>query len=74
MRKGAEADTFPDTVPPPVFDTVKTRSAKLPTLTLPKLTVPVGLAAKSIRATALARGVAQALSLPLASTAVTETL
>src|SRR5207244_10843159 len=61
MLKGAEVDTVPETVPPPVFDTDKVRSAKLPRFTLPKFTVPVGLTANSIRATALA-GVAQALS------------
>src|SRR3989442_15219044 len=72
MLKGAEVDTVPETVPPPVFDTDTVRSAKLPRSTLPKFTVPVGLAAKSIRATALA-GAAQALSLPLVSTAVPET-
>jgi len=72
MLKEAEVDTVPETVPPPVFDTDKVRSAKLPRFTLPKFTVPVGLTANSIRATALA-GVAQALSLPLVSTAVTET-
>src|SRR2546426_6194940 len=54
MLKGAEVDTMPDTVPPPVFDTVKVRSAKLPRLTLPKFTVPVGLRPKSLRAAALA--------------------
>jgi len=73
MLKGAEVDTVPDTVPPPVFDTMKTRSTKPPTLTGPKFTVPVGLTAKSIRAMALP-GVEQALSLPLVSIAVTETL
>jgi len=72
MLKGAEVDTVPETVPPPVFDTDKVRFAKLPRFTSPKFTVPVGLTAKSIRATALAV-VAQALSLPLVSTAVTET-
>jgi len=46
---------------------------KLPTFTLPKLTVPVGLAAKAMRATALA-AVEQVLSLPLVSTAVTAML
>jgi len=73
MLKGAEVDTVPDTVPPPVFDTAKTRSTKPPKLTAPKFTVPVGLTPKSIRAMALP-GVEQALSLPLVSTAVTETL
>jgi hypothetical protein len=54
MLKGAEVDAAPETVPPPVFETVKTWSAKLPTFTLPKFTVPVGLTANSDRATALA--------------------
>src|SRR2546428_11840553 len=53
MLKGAEVDTVPDTVPPPVFDTAKTRSTKPPKLTAPKFTVPVGLTPKSIRAIAL---------------------
>jgi len=73
MLKGAEVDTAPETVPPPVFETVKTWSAKLPTFTLPKFTVPVGLTAKSLRATALAT-LEQALWLPSASMAVTATL
>jgi hypothetical protein len=51
---GAEVDAAPETVPPPMFETVKTWSAKLPIFTLPKFTVPVGLTAKSVRATALA--------------------
>src|SRR5712691_9048103 len=72
MLKGAEVDADPETVPPPVFDAEKVRSAKLPRFTFPKFTVPVGLTAKSIRATALA-GVEQALSLPPVSIAVTET-
>ena len=71
--KGAELDTVPDTVPPLVFDTVRTWSARAPKFTVPKFTVPVGLTAKPIRAVALA-GAEQALSLPLVSTAVTETL
>ena len=52
--KGGETDADPEMVPPPVFDTVKVRSAKLPTLMLPKFTVPVGLRPKSLRAAALA--------------------
>jgi hypothetical protein len=52
--KGAVTDAVPESVPPPVFDTVKVRSAKLPRATLPKFTVPVGLTEKSARATALA--------------------
>src|SRR5438128_12491649 len=71
--KGAELDTVPDTAPPLVFDTVRTWSARAPKFTVPKFTVPVGLTAKPIRAVALA-GAEQALSLPLVSTAVTETL
>jgi len=54
MLKGATTDADPEIVPPPVFDTVKVCSAKLPRFTLPKFTVPVGLTAKSARATALA--------------------
>src|SRR3989442_3380025 len=54
MLKGAEVDPIPETVPPPVFDTDKGRSAEFPRFTLPKFTVPVVLTAKSIRATALA--------------------
>jgi hypothetical protein len=73
MLKGAAIVALPATVPPPVFETVNTWSAKLPTLTLPKFTVPVGLTAKSLRATALATP-EQALSLPSESTAVTATL
>jgi hypothetical protein len=51
---------------------VKVCSPKPPRFTVPKFTVPVGLTANSIRATALT-GVGQALSLLLVSTAVTET-
>jgi len=54
MLNGAEADAAPEIVPPPVFETVKVWSAKPPIFTLPKLTVPVGLTAKSVRAIALA--------------------
>ena len=70
---GAATDTAPEIVPPPVFDTTKAFSVKLPRLTPPKLTVPDGFTAKSARATALAAP-EQALSLPTASTAVTATL
>jgi len=52
--KGAATDADPETVSPPVFDTVRVCSAKLPRFTLPKFTAPVGLTAKSARATALA--------------------
>jgi len=54
ILKGAATDADPETVPPPVFDTVKVCSAKLPRFTLPKFTVPVGLTANSARAMALA--------------------
>jgi len=54
MLKGAPTDALPEMVPPPVFETVTILSAKLPRFTLPKFTVPVGLTAKSVRATALA--------------------
>jgi hypothetical protein len=53
---GAVPDAAPETVPPPVFDTVKACSAKLPGGTVPKFTVPVGLTPKSLRAAALAEG------------------
>jgi hypothetical protein len=52
---------------------VKLWVAELPMLTLPKFTVVVGVTEISTAAMALA-GEAQALSLPLPSTAVTETL
>jgi len=54
ILKGAATDADPETVPPPVFDTVRVCSAKLPRFTLPRFTVPVGLTANSARATALA--------------------
>jgi len=47
--------------------------AELPTLTLPNAVVPVGVAAKSTWAAALA-AVEHGLSLPAVSTAVTATL
>jgi len=72
MLKGGKADALPETVPPRVFCTVKTCSAKPPTFTSPKLTVPVGPTEKSTCATALAP-TAQGLSSPLMFTAVTET-
>jgi len=46
---------------------------ELPIVTLPKLTVPVGVTAESPRATALATA-EHALSFPSVSTAATETL
>jgi len=52
---------------------VKFWVTELPTLTLPKFTVPVGVTAISTWATPLA-GAEQALSLPPMSTAVIETL
>jgi len=52
-RKGAATETDPESVPPPVFVTVKVRSTDVPRGTVPKLTVPVGLTAKSDRATPL---------------------
>jgi len=67
---GADVVALPDTVPPPVFCTVKVWSAVVPMLTLPKSTVPLGVTEKSLRATALPTG-EQALSAPLESTAVT---
>jgi hypothetical protein len=73
ILKGAPTDAAPETVPPPVFDTVTVCSAKLPRFTLPKFIVPVGVTEKSARATALAM-LEQALSLPPASMAVTATL
>jgi hypothetical protein len=45
MLKGAEVEAVPETVPPRVFETLKVRSTKLPTFTLPKFTVVVGLTA-----------------------------
>jgi hypothetical protein len=73
MLNGAATVVLPETVPPPVFETVKTWSRELPTFTLPKFTVPLGLTAKSVRAAALATP-EQALWLPSESTAVTATL
>ena len=70
---GAATAALPESVPPPVFDTVKTWSLKPPTFTLPKFTVPVGLKANSARATALAT-LEQALCMPTESTAATATL
>src|SRR5229473_7978125 len=54
MLKGAKADALTETIPPRVFCTVKTWSAKLPTFISPKLTMSVGLTEKSICATARA--------------------
>jgi len=73
MLKGAPVDTAPEIVPARMLCTVKVRSAKLPTLTLPKLALPVGLTVTEPWATAPATG-EQVLSWPIKSTAVTETL
>jgi len=73
MRKGPEVDAAPETVPPPVFDTVNVRSAKPPRFTSSKSTVAVGLTPKWIRATPLAES-EQALSAPLEFSAVTATV
>jgi len=70
---GAPTAADPASEPPLVFDRVNVRSTELPRLTVPKFTVPVGLTAKSVRATALATP-EQVLSLPIASTALTATL
>jgi hypothetical protein len=45
--KGLETLAVPDTVPPPVFVSVKLRSAEPPTPTAPKLTVPEGMTARA---------------------------
>lgn len=82
ILKGAGTKAVPVKVALLVLWTVKVRVAELPMVTLPKLTVPVGIMpvspcttapATSARATALATA-EHALSLPLASTAVTEML
>jgi len=72
ILKGGEAVTVPDTTPPRVFCTVNVWSTKLPRFTVPKLTVPVGVTERSTWAMALATS-EQALSMPLRSTALTET-
>jgi len=41
--KGPEVDTVPETVSRPSFDTVKTRSAEFPIMTVPKFTGVVGV-------------------------------
>jgi len=81
ILKGAGTEAVPVEVPLLILRTVKVRVAELPMVTLPKLTVPVGVmpvppcarAATSAFATALATA-EHALSLPSASTAVTEML
>jgi hypothetical protein len=70
--KGAEVTAVPETVPPRGFDTVNVLSTKVPTFTLPKLTLLVGLTAKLICATALAE-TEQGPSLPVLSTELTAT-
>jgi len=72
ILNGGEAVTDPETTPPRVFCTVKVWSAKLPRFTFPKLTVPVGATERSTWALALATS-EHPLSLPLKSTAPTET-
>jgi hypothetical protein len=72
IAKGATVDTAPEIVPARVLCTVKVRSAKLPTFTLPKLVLPVGLTVNGAWTTAPA-ATEQALSLPNRSTAVTAT-
>jgi hypothetical protein len=73
IEKGAGTDAVPVVVPERVLWTVKVWVAELPIGTLPKLTVPVGVAAIRTCATALAAG-EQGLSLPPMSTAVIATL
>jgi hypothetical protein len=75
MLNGAGTEAAPVTVPVRRFWTVKLWVAELPMLTLPKFTVGgvVGVTEIWTAAMALA-GEAQALSLPLLSKAVTETL
>jgi len=72
MVNGGATAALPGTVPPAVLDTVTVCSAELPTFTLPKFTVPLGLTSNSALATALALG-EQSLWLPLVSSAVTAT-
>jgi len=71
--KGAGTEAVPVMVWAPALRTVKVRVAELPMVTLPKLTVPVGVTAESARATALLTA-EHALSFPSVSTAVTEML
>jgi hypothetical protein len=72
MLNGAPTEAVPVTVLVRVLVTVKVWVAELPTVTLPKLTVPLGVTPISSAATALATA-EHALSLPLESTAVTAT-
>ena len=73
MLNGAATDAVPVTVPVRAFWTVKVCVAELPIGRLPKLTVVVGVTVKPTCATALAAG-EHALSIPVVSTAVTDTL
>jgi hypothetical protein len=73
MLNGAATEAVPVTVALRVPWTVKVCVAELPIVTLPKLTVVVGVTVKPACATALAAG-EQALSIPVVSTAVTDTL
>jgi hypothetical protein len=70
MLNGAATLADPDRLTPPVFCTVKVRSAVPPTGTVPKLVAVEGVTVKSGCATVLA-ALEHALSLPLVSTAVT---
>jgi hypothetical protein len=62
----------PEMLAPPVFWTVKVRSAVLPVATLPKFVVVEGVTLKSALAIPLA-ALEHALSLPALSIAVTRT-
>jgi hypothetical protein len=73
MLNGAATEAVPVTVPVRVPWIVKVCVAELPIVTLPKLTVVVGVTVKPACATALAAG-EHALSMPPVSTAVTDTL
>ena len=70
ILNGAPTLATPEILAVLVFCTVKVRSTVLPTVTLPKLVVVDGVTVKSALATPLA-AVEHALSLPLASMAVT---
>jgi hypothetical protein len=73
MLNGAATEAVPVTVALRVPCTVKVCVAELPIVTLPKLTVVTGVTVKPACATALAAG-EHALSIPVVSTAVTDTL
>jgi hypothetical protein len=72
ILKGAPTEAEPVMVPERVLWTVNVWVAELPTLTFPKFTVVVGVAAMVVCATALATGEHE-LSFPTVSTAVTAT-